>query len=62
MVVRVGFTMGSGGGLLKNMCFYSGQRSRRMGLGFQKDEDAFEHDFLILFLFFYSVKINKLIF
>ena len=62
MVVGVGFTMGSGGGLLKNTCFYYGQRSRRMGLGFQKDEDAFEHDFLILFLFFYSVKINKLIF
>ena len=52
MVVRVGFTMGSGGGLLKNMCFYSRQRSKRMGLGYQKDEDAFEHDFLILFLFF----------
>ena len=32
MAVRVGFTMGSGGGLLKNMCFYSRQRSRRMGL------------------------------
>ena len=53
MVVGMGFTTGSGGGLLKNKCFYSGQRSRRMGLGFQKDEDAFEHDFLFLFLFIF---------
>ena len=53
MVVGVGFTTGSGEGLLKNKCFYSGQRSRRMGLGFQKDEDAFEHDFLFLFLFIF---------
>ena len=45
MVVGVGFTMGGGGGLLKNTCFYSGQKSRRIGLGFQKNEDAFEHDF-----------------
>ena len=48
-MVRVGFTMGNDGGLLKNTCFYSRQRSRRMGLGFQKDEDAIEHEFLILF-------------